>query len=225
MRLGQLALRLGNPDQGRLVGPRLQVTIDAVVAGVEPAADKPFPEWRVAAVQRGVPVLVPAQQVGVLPKALREVLLAEPLQDRRVVRVGLADKPGRGLDVLLLPPVHGDLGLRDLQLLTDGHDSSLRSCGRPASAVVPHPSGAPWQILERGAPAVKRDSPDGAGGSSRRRPRERPGVGTPALSDATARPSGRDGRRLATVGQRWAMAAVIADTVPEGSSTPITSLA
>ena len=50
----------GTQIKRRLVRSCGQVPVDAVVAGVEPAADEPLPEGRVAGVQRGVPVLVPA---------------------------------------------------------------------------------------------------------------------------------------------------------------------
>jgi hypothetical protein len=141
-RLGELGLGLGHPDQGRLIGPRLEMPIHAVVAGVEPAPDKPFPERRVTAVEGGVPVPVPGQEVGILPKAFREVLLPEAFQDRRIVRVGLADKPRRRLNVFLLPPVHRDLRFGYLGLFGNGHEStsaprwSASAAGRDPSRVL-----------------------------------------------------------------------------------------
>ena len=156
--LGQLTLGLGHPDQCRLIGPRLEMPVDTVVAGVEPATDKPFPEGRLTAVQGGVPVPVPAQQVGVLAKALREVLLPKAVQDRRIVRVGLADEARRRLDVLLLSPVHRNLGFRYLELFPNGHESSS------AVAVIGEtrragPVRSPESILKRAPSAVKQERP------------------------------------------------------------------
>ncbi len=105
-RLGLLVLGLGHPDDGGLVRPALQVAVDAVVAGVEPPADEPLPEGRVAGVERGVPVAIPAEQVGVLPEALGEVVLPESIQDGRVRGVGLADEARRRLDSTP-PPASG----------------------------------------------------------------------------------------------------------------------
>ena len=39
----------------------LEMPVDAVVAGIQFAADKPLPERRLVGVQRGVPILVPVQ--------------------------------------------------------------------------------------------------------------------------------------------------------------------
>src|ERR1019366_6528628 len=214
-RLGQLALGLGHPDQRRLIGPRLEMPVDAVVAGVEPAPGKPLPERRVTAVQSGVPVPVPAQEVGILTKALREVLLPEAFQDRRIVRVGLPDAARRGLDVLLLPPVHRDLGFRYLELFRNGHESPS------APAVIGErrragPVRSPRSILKRALPAVKQEPPGRTvGAASRSRLTARPAPTDAPLPEGGASPSP----------QRWAIAAVMADTVPDGSSTPITSLA
>jgi hypothetical protein len=65
------------------------VPIDAVVAGVDLAADEPLPERRIAGVQCSVPVLIPGQQIGVFFEALREVFqpedesIALPANERR----------------------------------------------------------------------------------------------------------------------------------------------
>ena len=110
--LRRRGLRLGHPDQGRLVPVGGQVAVDAVVAGVQPATDEPLPEWWIAGIERGVPVLVPGEQVRVLLEALREVLLPEAFADRRVGSVRLSDELGRRVVILLLAPVDGDLRLR-----------------------------------------------------------------------------------------------------------------
>ncbi len=118
-RLGRLRLR--NPDQGRLVAMGGHVPVHAVVGGVQPAPGKPLPVRRVTRVQDRVPFLVPAQQVRVLGEALRETFLGKPVEDGRIGRVGLGDERLRRIDVLLLAPVHGNLGLGDLRVLTFCH--------------------------------------------------------------------------------------------------------
>jgi hypothetical protein len=90
------------------------VPVDAVDARVQLAADPPFEVRRVGRVEDSVPLLVPVQELGVLDEAVREVLLGEPLPDRRVVRIRLLGDPRRRVVVLLLPPVDGDLRLGNL---------------------------------------------------------------------------------------------------------------
>jgi len=104
-----LVLRFGHPDEGGLVRLGFQVAVDAVVAGVQLTADEPFPERRGGGVQRGVPRLVPGQQIGIGPEALRELVLAELLDNGWVGRVGLLDELGRRLIIALFAPVHRDV--------------------------------------------------------------------------------------------------------------------
>src|SRR5438132_6888748 len=124
-RLGDLVLRLGDPDEGCLVPVLRQVAVDTVVRGVQPAADEPFPEGRVAGVERGVPVLVPGEQVRVFPEALWEVLFLESFEDGRVAGIGLADELRRRVEVLLFSPVDGDLSLGDLDFFRRFHCLNL----------------------------------------------------------------------------------------------------
>jgi len=63
------------------------MAINAVVTGIESTADKPFPEGRMASVQRDVPILVPVEEICVLLKALRKVVEAESVEDSRVLQV------------------------------------------------------------------------------------------------------------------------------------------
>ena len=107
--LGFLCFRLGYPDESSFVAMRRQVAIDTVVTSVEPTADEPLPKRRVASVQRRVPIMVPGEQIRVFLEALRKVLLTEPFKDTRIACVCLTNKPWRGLIVLLLPPVNGDM--------------------------------------------------------------------------------------------------------------------
>ena len=113
-----------------------QMAVHAVVTGVQATADEPLPERGVARVQRRVPVAVPAEQVGVLLEALREPLLAEAVPDGRIRGVGLADEPGRRVEVLLLAPVDRDLGLGHLARLRwflCSHSSTFT--GDPSEAI------------------------------------------------------------------------------------------
>ena len=98
-----------------LLAARLQVPVDAVHARVQAPADPPLPERRIARVEHRVPLAVPRQHLRVLREALREMLLAEPLEDRRVVRVRLRDERRRRRVVLLLTPMNRDLRLRNAQ--------------------------------------------------------------------------------------------------------------
>src|SRR5207244_2680928 len=92
-----------------------QVPIDAVVRGVQPAADEPLPERRIVRVERGVPVLVPSEQVSILLEALREIPLRESLEGARICQVRLGDERRRRGVIFLFPPVNGDLRLGELR--------------------------------------------------------------------------------------------------------------
>src|SRR5579859_6162304 len=113
-RLGLLGFWLWNPNKSCLVTRFRKVTIDTVDARVQPATDEPLPKWRIARIQRGVPVLIPGEQVRVLFKTVGEVLLAEPLADTRVAGIRLSDELRWRGEVILLAPVHRDLGFSDL---------------------------------------------------------------------------------------------------------------
>src|SRR5712691_914197 len=108
--------------------------VHAVIRGIQPAAGEPFPEWRVARVQRRVPGRIPAQQVRVLLEAIGEPVLAEPVRDRWVGRIGLRDETLRRIVILLLAPVHRNLRLRDLRPRTFCHCSSSSRKLNPANA-------------------------------------------------------------------------------------------
>ena len=65
-----------------------EMTIDAVITRVDPAADEPSPERRIAHVEHDVPGPVPVEKIGVSFEAVREVVEAEPFKDRFVGRSG-----------------------------------------------------------------------------------------------------------------------------------------
>src|ERR1035437_1828360 len=131
-RLGVLSLRLRNPDDRRLVTRPRQVAVDTVVAGVQATTHEPLPKRRVSSVERRVPVGIPAEQIAVLLKALREPLLGEPLEDARIGRVRLTDEFGRREVVALLAPVDGNLCLRDLPRLGFAHLRGILFCHLPS---------------------------------------------------------------------------------------------
>jgi hypothetical protein len=139
-RLDLLVLGLRDPDEGRLVGARLEVAIDAVDGRVQLAADEPLPKRRVAGVEDRVPLGIPREQIRVLGEALGEALLAETLEDRRVVRVRLCDKALRRLDVLLFTPVNGDVRVGGR-----GRAAGVSCVGR--GALWSHPSSFPHSSL------------------------------------------------------------------------------
>src|SRR6266550_865265 len=126
--LGSFCFRLGHPDESSLVATGSQVAIDAVVRSVEPTADEPLPKRRVARVQRRVPIVIPREHIRVFLEALRKVLLTEPFKDTRVACICLPNKLWRGLIVLLLPPVNGNLGLGDECSLFFVRHCSITSC-------------------------------------------------------------------------------------------------
>jgi hypothetical protein len=56
-----------------------QVPVKTVIADIELAAYKPFPERGVAGIENGVPFLVPVKQVSILRKTVRKIVQAEPV--------------------------------------------------------------------------------------------------------------------------------------------------
>ena len=67
------------------------MAIDAVVTGVDPAADEPSPERRIARIKGVVPGQVPVKKIGVLLEAVRDVIETESIKDRFVCQVRLRD--------------------------------------------------------------------------------------------------------------------------------------
>src|SRR6266849_2351629 len=110
--LGGFLLRLGNEVDRRLVPVPGEMAIDAVVTGVDSAADEPSPERRIARVERHVPGLVPVEKIGVLLEAVREVIETESFKDRLVGQVGLNNEFLWRVNVGLFLPVDRDLCLR-----------------------------------------------------------------------------------------------------------------
>src|SRR6266496_6601678 len=86
-----VGFQLRHEDDRRLVRARHCMPVHAVIRRIQPAADKPLPEWRVAGVQRRVPWPVPGEQIRVLLEAAGEFVLGETLEDGGVSSVGLLD--------------------------------------------------------------------------------------------------------------------------------------
>ncbi len=110
--LDSFLLRLGNEVDRGLVLVFSEMAIDAVVTGVDSAADEPSPERRIARVERDVPGLVPVEKIGVLLEAVREVVETESFKDRLVGQVGLNNEFLWRVNVGLFLPVDRDLCLR-----------------------------------------------------------------------------------------------------------------
>ena len=106
--------RFGNENDGRLVFVFGEVPVHAVVAGVQFSANEPFPKGRMIGVERGVPILVPVEQFGVVAEALREVFLVELSHEVGIVQVGLANKLRGRAVIAFFFPVHRDLRFTDL---------------------------------------------------------------------------------------------------------------
>jgi hypothetical protein len=113
---GWLVFRFRDENQRGFVPVFGKMAVDAVVAGVELAADEPFPERRVGSVEGLAPGLVPIEETGVVVKAFREMLFAEFLDEGGILEVRLRDELLRRPKVLFLLPVDGNLGFRELVL-------------------------------------------------------------------------------------------------------------
>jgi hypothetical protein len=93
-----VGFQLRHEDDRGLVRARHCMPVHAVIRRVQPAADKPLPEWRVAGVQGCLPRGIPGQQVRVLLETAGEFVLGETLGDGRVLGVGLLDERRRRAD-------------------------------------------------------------------------------------------------------------------------------
>ena len=58
-----------------------KVPVNAVIAHIELAADKPFPEGSVTGIKDGMPFLVPGQKICIFCKAIREIIETETVID------------------------------------------------------------------------------------------------------------------------------------------------
>ena len=79
--LDRFVLWLGDEVDRRLVLVLGEMAIDAVVTGVDPAADEPSPERWIARIKRDVPGPVPVKKVSVLLEAVRDVIQTESIKD------------------------------------------------------------------------------------------------------------------------------------------------
>ena len=145
---GLFGLEFGHEYDRGLVRIGRRVPVDAIVRGVQPAADEPLIERRGAGVQRRVPGLVPGQQVGVLLEAVRELVLGEPVQNGRVRRVGLLDETG-GRRI--------DSSSRQCTAICAPEDSEDSDASRPALELL-RPLGVP--PLARTVGFKRRSSPN-----------------------------------------------------------------
>jgi hypothetical protein len=69
-----------------------KVPVNAVVADIELAADKPFPEGGITGIKGGMPGLVPIQKISILPETVREIIQAEPVINRPIVYICLGNE-------------------------------------------------------------------------------------------------------------------------------------
>jgi hypothetical protein len=90
------------------------MTVHAVVARVDLATAKPFPERRVAGIEHGAIRLEPGQHVRIFFEAIGKIGEAELFKDARVPHIRLCLELLGRLIVPLFLPVHGNLRFADL---------------------------------------------------------------------------------------------------------------
>jgi len=104
------------------------MAVETVVAGVDFPANEPLPEWRIARVERLVPLLVPAEHLRVLVEALRKVIQREALVDAGILQVRLLDELLRRIEVLFFLPVNRNLGFSEVETAHEGSLLGLSGC-------------------------------------------------------------------------------------------------
>src|ERR1041385_2213954 len=109
------------------------MTVNTVKAVVELASGIPLPERGFTGIERGVPIVVPAQKICIFTEAFRKILLTEALIHGGVGQISLAGKFRAWIKILLFFPMNGDLRFIDFCLLlffihyaSVSHDLDLR---------------------------------------------------------------------------------------------------
>src|SRR5581483_1085198 len=142
----RLALELRNEDERRLSLVGLEMAVDAVVARIQRSAGEPFPERRVARVERLVPLPEPCQQLGIFVEALREVVERETFADTGILQVRLRDEFRNRVEIVLFLPMDCDLRLGQFE-------GGIAHCAAPlrassvASAAARTFSSGRWAIM------------------------------------------------------------------------------
>ncbi len=107
--LDRLALEFGDEMDRRLVLVFFEMAVDAVIGGVDLAADEPAPKRCVAGIEGFFPVFAPGQKIRVFLEALGKIVQAETLVDVRVGQVRLGNELDRRVVIALFLPMDGDL--------------------------------------------------------------------------------------------------------------------
>ena len=107
--------RFRHKDEGRFVFILLEMAINTVVGGIDLAAHKPFPARGIAGIQRGMPILVPIQQIGIFLKTFGEILQAQPVIYAWIGHICLGNKLRGWMKILLFLPVNGNLRFTNFQ--------------------------------------------------------------------------------------------------------------
>ena len=106
-----------------------QMTIDAIVAGVDLAAGEPFPAGRIARVQDRMPVFIPIEQIGVFLETVREIIQAEPFKDSGIGHIGLGNKFRARMIIFLFPPMYRNFGFGSFDNFLFSHNYLLSFLG------------------------------------------------------------------------------------------------
>ena len=101
--------RLRHEMNRRLVLVFGQMTVHAVITGIDLSALEPFVARGIAGIQDLVPVFVPGQQIGVFLEAVREIIQAETVIDFFIGHIGLGDEFRCGIIESFFLPVNGNL--------------------------------------------------------------------------------------------------------------------
>jgi len=85
------------------------MAVSTVVAGVEFAAEEPFPEGRVGSVEGLAPGLGPIEEVGIVVEAFRKMFFAELFDVFGIGKIVLGDKFFVGIVIVFFLTMHGVL--------------------------------------------------------------------------------------------------------------------
>jgi len=112
--LCRLALQFRYKMDGGLVLVLRQMPIDAVVAGIDPATDKPSPKRSITGIESFVPTSIPVQEVSVLVEAPRKVVETEPFVNLLVGQVCLGNELLWRIVVFFFLPMDRNFGFRHI---------------------------------------------------------------------------------------------------------------
>ena len=115
--------QLGNEMDRGLVLILGQVPVNAVVAGVDFAAFKPFKARCVTRIEYFIPIFIPSQQFGEFSVIVGEILQFETFENSWIGEVGLTDETCRWMIIVFFLPMNRNFSFRSFDEIFLTHEN------------------------------------------------------------------------------------------------------